>query len=87
MALNFPNDSRSFDTARNSVRFWGYDASFEVTFRLDASALRHLTGVERLGETAALAAFDTHLAHIRNVALRIYQRSPKRYCELSGSDL
>lgn len=87
MALNFPNDSRSFDTARNSVSFWGYDASFEVTFRLDATALRHLTGVDRLGETAALAAFDTHRAHIRSAALKMYQRHPKRYCELSGSDL
>ena len=87
MTLNFPNDSRSFDAARNSVSFWGYDASFEVAFRLDASALRRLAGVDRLGEIAALAAFDAHLTHIRNVALTMYQRRPKRYCELSGSDL
>jgi hypothetical protein len=87
MTLNFPNDCRSFDTVRNSVSFWGHDATFEVTFMLDASALRRLTGVEPLGESAALAAFDAHLAHIRKAALKMYQRHPKRYCELSGSDL
>jgi hypothetical protein len=87
MTLNFPNDSRSFDTVRKSVNFWGYDATFEVVFRLDESALHQLAGVEQLGEAAALATFDTHRAHIRKVALRMYRRSPKRYCELSSSDL
>jgi hypothetical protein len=26
MALRFPNASRSYDTTRRAVRFWGYDA-------------------------------------------------------------
>lgn len=87
MTLSFPNDSRSFDAARNSVSFWGYDASFEVAFRLDESALHRLAGKDRLSETAALAVFDNHLAHIRTVATRMYRKRQKRYCELSGSDM
>ncbi len=87
MTLSFPNDCRSFDAVRKSVSFWGYDATFEVAFRLDESALHRLTGLDRLGETAALAAFDTNRTHIRNVARRLYQKTPKRYWELSVSDL
>ena len=39
MALNFPNPSRSFDAARNGVRFTGHDGLFEVSFLVEAAAL------------------------------------------------
>ena len=32
MPLNFTNQSMSFDTTRNAVRFGGHDASMEVSF-------------------------------------------------------
>jgi hypothetical protein len=31
MALNFPNGSRSDDTRRNLVRFWGRERALEVS--------------------------------------------------------
>ena len=32
MALNFPNASRSYDSTRHAVRFWGYDSTMETSF-------------------------------------------------------
>lgn len=87
MTLSFLNDCRSFEPERNSVSFWGHDATFEVTFRLVESALSRITGLDRPGEAAALAAFDKNRDHIRNAAQRMYKRNPRHYCELTGSDL
>lgn len=39
MTLAFPNPSRSFDEARNAVRFTGHDGMFEVRFFVDADVL------------------------------------------------
>ena len=39
MTLAFPNPSRSFDDARNAVRFIGHDGMFEVRFFVEAGAL------------------------------------------------
>ena len=36
MTLDFPNRSRSFDEARNAVRFIGHDGMFEVPFFVEA---------------------------------------------------
>ena len=87
MTLSFLNDCRSFDSERNSVSFWGHDATFEVTFRLVESALSRISGLDRPGEAAALAAFDRNRDYIRSAAQRMYKRNPKPYCELSSSDL
>jgi hypothetical protein len=78
MTLCFLNDCRSFDPERNSVSFWGHDGAFEVTFRLVESALLRISGHDRPGEAAALAAFDTNRDCIRNAAQRIYNRKPKQ---------
>jgi hypothetical protein len=87
MALSFLNDSRSFDAQRKAVNFWGHDVMFEVSFRLDESALHRLTNLPECDEATALAVFDTNRAHIRNAALRMYRKTSKRYCELSAADL
>ena len=87
MALNFLNNNRNFDPARKTLSFWGHDNTFEVAFRLDESALNRITGLQQVGEAAALAAFDTNRTQIRNAAHRLYRKTSKRYCELSASDL
>ena len=38
MTLSFPNISRSFDNARNVIRFTGYDGMFEVRFFVETGA-------------------------------------------------
>jgi Protein of unknown function (DUF1488) len=35
----FPNGSRSYDSTRLAVRFWGYDQSMEVPFFISAAVL------------------------------------------------
>ena len=42
MALNFPNNSRSYDETRHAVRFWGYDSAMEVSFFVTVDALCRL---------------------------------------------
>jgi len=87
MALDFLNDCRSFDAERKTLSFWGHDVMFEVAFRLDESALHRLTGLEQFSEDAALTVFDKNVALIRDVARRLYQKVPRRYCELTAADL
>ncbi len=58
MALNFSNQSRSYDATRLAVRFWGYDGSQEVSFFVTQDALRMLAGERVVGEAECLAIFD-----------------------------
>jgi hypothetical protein len=42
MALSFPNNSRSYDTTRRAVRFWGYDSAMETSFFVTEHALKRV---------------------------------------------
>jgi len=42
MRLSFPNPSRSFDASRNRICFWGYDSTIEISFFIEADALKWL---------------------------------------------
>ena len=42
MALRFPNGSRSYDTTRRAVRFWGHDSALEWSFFVSEGALKRL---------------------------------------------
>lgn len=70
MALDFLNSCRSFYSGQKALNFWGHDVMFEVAFRLDESALRHLVGSREFDEATALAVFNANLTSIRNVAHR-----------------
>ena len=59
MALNFPNASRSYDSTRHAVRFWGYDSAMETSFFVMADALRHLQPGIEPDEESLLQAFDS----------------------------
>jgi hypothetical protein len=87
MALEFLNDARSYDASRQCVSFWGHDFAFEVTFRLDHTALSSFTGQEPLSEPTALKAFDANLARIRKAARKLYRAGSKRYLEISVKDM
>src|SRR5471032_1797100 len=60
MALNFPNVSRSYDTTRHAVRFWGYDSAMETSFFVLADALRQMQPGIRPDEESLLQVFDSH---------------------------
>ncbi|GLK84453.1 DUF1488 family protein [Ancylobacter defluvii] len=77
MTLAFPNPSRSFDKARNAVRFTGYDGMFEVPFFVDVGVLamsdNELCKAEA-SETSFLAAFDALRTSIHAAAHKVYSK-------------
>ncbi len=71
MTLQFPNQSRSFDEARNAVRFVGHDGMFEVPFFVEVAALTKPSR-GNWSETECLTAFDAAFGSILDVARRAY---------------
>jgi len=77
MTLNFPNESRSYDAVKNRVRFWGYDGAIEISFFVEADALRKLGSLsaELSGvEAGSLKVFDAARERIFQVADKVYKR-------------
>ncbi len=74
MKLVFPNPCRSFDESGNRVRFWGYDRSIEVSFFVEAAALKRLCPGVGSPETGYLEAFDEARSRIYEVADEVYER-------------
>jgi hypothetical protein len=87
MALNFPNQSRSYDSKKHCIRFWGHDASFEVPFFVDADALRHIDPHTTSDESGLLNAFDLNQERIRAAAGRAYARDRRGSYTLSAGDM
>ena len=77
MRLSFPNPSRSFDASRSCVLFWGYDSAIEVSFFVEANALKRLCPEISGAETAFLKAFDAARNRIHEVADKVYVRDRK----------
>jgi hypothetical protein len=75
--LNFPNPSRSFDAGRSRVCFWGYDSAIEVSFFVEAAALKRLCPQMDSAETGFLKAFDAARNRIHEVADKVYVRGGK----------
>ena len=72
MRLSFPNPSRSFDATGSRVCFWGYDRAIEVSFYVEAAALRRLCPEMSGVETGFLDAFDAARNRIHEVANKVY---------------
>ena len=77
MRLSFPNPSRSFDASRSCVLFWGYDSAIEVSFFVEANALKRLCPEMSGAEAAFLKAFDAARKRIHGVADKVYVRGRK----------
>lgn len=74
MALCFPNQSRSVDTANHRIRFWAYDRSMEVAFFVDMDALLKLRPHTANSEADFLRTFDETREQIHSVAQDVYKR-------------
>lgn len=74
MKLVFPNPSRSFDESGNRIRFWGYDRAIEVSFFVEAAALKRLCPGVGSPETGFVEAFDEARSRIHEVAGKVYER-------------
>lgn len=87
MALDFPNQSRSFDRAGQRIRFWGHDGALEVEFVIELQALLTLLPGTPNVEARVLAAFDVARERIMRAADKVYlPRSRKHYYVLTASD-
>jgi len=89
MSVIFLNNTRSYDPRRRSISFWGYDATVEVTFRLDQAVLG-LPGQGDAGatdEVAVLKLFDQKLDRIRALARKLYTNDRKNYFEITGMQI
>ncbi|MDQ0474717.1 DUF1488 domain-containing protein [Labrys wisconsinensis] len=86
MPLNFPNASRSYDAARQSVCFWGHDSAFEIAFYVGEDALRVISPQAQPGEVALLEAFDANRPRIQQAASRAYARRRQSFYHLTAPD-
>ena len=87
MALDFPNESRSYDATRCAVRFWGYDSAMEWPFFVTAEALKRIEPSMIEGEAGMLAAFDVHRGKILAAAAKLYGQGRRGSYELSATDV
>jgi hypothetical protein len=85
MTLAFPNPSRSFDEARNAVRFIGHDGMFEVPFFVETAALTR-PGRTQPSEADLLRAFDATLRSIQDVAREAYSHGRRTSYLLTAAD-
>ncbi|MGB5178782.1 MAG: DUF1488 domain-containing protein [Gammaproteobacteria bacterium] len=80
MSLSFPNPSRSFDASSNRVCFWGYDSTIEISFFVEADALKRLCPDMSDAEPGFLQAFDAARKRIYEAADKVYVRGGKASC-------
>ena len=86
MALTFPNESRSYDTTRRAVRFWGYDSAMEASFFVSEDALKRVQPDMSFDEASLLGAFDANRAAICAAAAKVYARGRKGSYDLVTAD-
>jgi hypothetical protein len=87
MAINFPNQSRSYDATRHAVRFWGYDRSMESSFFVTADALNRIQPNLQADAVDLLQAFDINRERIYAIAAKVYARGRKGSYELNAADV
>jgi len=80
MSLSFPNPSRSFDASSSRVCFWGYDSTIEISFFVEADALKRFCPEMSGAEPGFLQAFDAGRKRIYEVADQVYVRGGNESC-------
>ncbi|HVJ40402.1 MAG TPA: DUF1488 domain-containing protein [Dongiaceae bacterium] len=86
MSLTFPNQSRSYDSTRNRVRFWAHDEALEISFFVDAEIFCRANSSVQPNEAAVLDAFDQNRERICAMAKRIYTRHERGSYSLTAAD-
>jgi hypothetical protein len=86
LTVNFPNQSRSYDSTRRAVRFWGYDRSMESSFFVTATALEQIQPNLQAGEAGLLRAFDSNRERIHAIAAKVYSRGRQACYQLDSAD-
>jgi Protein of unknown function (DUF1488) len=78
MAIQFLNQSRSYDPEQRRIRFWGHDETVEVAFFLHETAIFKLAPRTQNVEAGILSAFDAALDSIHAVAAKVYAHAKGR---------
>jgi hypothetical protein len=84
--LNFPNQSRVFDSTRRAVRFWGHDSAMEWSFFITEEALKRLQPNLAPDEASLLLVFDKYRTKIHAAAKTAYARERKGSYDLVATD-
>jgi Protein of unknown function (DUF1488) len=74
MAIDFPNQSRSYDPRHHGIRFWGHDDALEVSFLVEEDAIAQIDRTTLATEADFLSAFDSHRDRIIAAARKAYSR-------------
>lgn len=86
MTISFPNESRSYDPAREVVLFWGYDGVIEKVFSMPVDALLKIRNLLQYDEASVLDIFDTNRSLIYAAAAKVYSRRNSGPYYLSASN-
>ncbi|MER8827615.1 DUF1488 domain-containing protein [Mesorhizobium sp. M0938] len=86
MSLTFPNLSRSYDQASRRIRFVGYDGMSRISFLVDADAISTAPPDAVSAEATYLAAFDSAVGPIHDIARNAYVRTGKSMYVLTAAD-
>lgn len=84
--IEFPNHSRSYDSTRRAVRFWGHDSAIEASFYIDQDAMTRIQPGVRLDESGFLNAFDANRDRICAAAAKVYVRGSRGSYDLGAAD-
>ena len=84
--IDFPNHSRSYDSTRRAVRFWGHDSAIEASFYIDEEAMTRIQPGVRLDESGFLNAFDANRDRICAAAAKVYVRGSRGSYDLSPAN-
>jgi hypothetical protein len=76
--IDFPNHSRSYDSTRRAVRFWGHDSATEALFRIEPDAAASKSGF--------LIAFDSNRDLICAAAAKLYVRGSRGSYDLVAAN-
>ena len=86
MALDFPNQSRSYDAKHRCVRFWGHDSAREVSFLIEEDALARIDRSAPRTEDEFLTAFDANRDRIFKAARKAYSSRGSGFFALAASN-
>ena len=86
MAIDFPNQSRSYDAKHHCVRFWGHDDAREVSFIVEEGALTQIDRTTPQTEDGFLVAFDDNRDRIFKAARKVYSRRGSGFHALAAAD-
>lgn len=85
MAIDFPNQSRSYDPRHHGIRFWGHDDALEVAFLVEEDAITKIDRATLTTEADFLTAFDGNRDRIIEAARKAYSRRGDGFYVLAAS--